>query len=155
MGSDVRALARARRAARKLLAQGLYQLQIAGQPWQDIYHQYLADPESAGADAEFFKELLMQIADGRAALDAVLARYSDIEPARLDPIEHGILWMALYELEHRRDVPYRVVISEAVELAKRFGDEGSPAFVNGLLDAIRKKLRGDGARDPEGAKQER
>ena len=85
--SDARALARARRAARKLIAQALYQLQIAGQPWQDIYHQFLADPESAGADTEFFKELLMQIADSREALDAMLARYSDIAPARLDPIE--------------------------------------------------------------------
>jgi len=139
--SDVRALARARRAARKLLAQGLYQLQIAGQPWQDIYHQYLADPESAGADAEFFKELLMQIADGRAALDETLARFSDIEPARLDPIEHGILWMALYELAHRRDVPYRVVISEAVELAKRFGATDGHKFVNGVLDRAAAELR--------------
>ena len=139
--SDVRALARARRAARKLLAQGLYQLQIAGQPWQDIYHQYLADPESAGADAEFFKELLMQIADRRDALDATLARFSDIEPARLDPIEHGILWMALYELGHRPDVPFRVVISEAVELAKRFGATDGHKFVNGVLDRAAAELR--------------
>ena len=139
--SDVRALARARRAARKLLAQGLYQLQIAGQPWQDIYHQYLEDPESAGADQPFFKELLMQIADSREALDAILARYSDIEPARLDPIEHGILWMALYELEHRADVPFRVVISEAVELAKRFGATDGHKFVNGVLDRAAGELR--------------
>jgi len=139
--SEVRALARARRAARKLVAQGLYQLQIAGQPWQDIYHQYLADPESAGADAEFFKELLMQVADSRDALDATLARFSDIEPARLDPIEHGILWMALYELEHRRDVPFRVAISEAVELAKRFGATDGYKFVNGVLDRAAIELR--------------
>jgi len=139
--SGSRALARARRAARKLLAQGLYQLQIAGQPWQDIYHQYLADPESAGADQEFFKELLMQIADSRAALDASVARFSDIEPARLDPIEHGILWVAFYELEHRPDVPYRVVISEAVELAKRFGATDGYKFVNGVLDRAAAELR--------------
>jgi N utilization substance protein B len=139
--SDVRALSRARRGARKLLAQGLYQLQIGGQPWQDIYHQYLADPESAGADTEFFKELLMQIADSREALDATLASYSDILPARLDPIEHGILWMALYELQHRADVPFRVVISEAVELAKRFGATDGHKFVNGVLDRAAAELR--------------
>lgn len=139
--SDVRVLARARRAARKVLAQSLYQLQIAGQPWQDIYHQYLEDPESAGADTEFFKELLMQIADTRDALDTVLARFSDIEPARLDPIEHGILWMALYELEHRPDVPFRVVISEAVELAKRFGATDGHKFVNAVLDRAAKEVR--------------
>ncbi len=139
--SEVRAMARARRAARKLLAQGLYQLQIAGQPWQDIYHQYLEDPESAGADEQFFKELLMQIADTRDALDVLLARYSDILPARLDPIEHGILWMALYELQHRPDVPFRVVISEAVELAKRFGATDGHKFVNGVLDRAADELR--------------
>ena len=139
--SDVRALARARRAARKLLAQGLYQLQMAGQPWQDIYHQYLEDPESKGADEQFFKELLMQIADSRDALDEILARYSDIQPPRLDPIEHGILWMALYELQHRRDVPFRVVISEAVELAKRFGATDGHKFVNGVLDRAADELR--------------
>ncbi len=139
--SDVRAMSRARRAARKLLAQGLYQLQIAGQPWQDIYHQYLEDPESAGADTDFFKELLMQIADSRQALDATLARFSDIEPARLDPIEHGILWMGLYELQHRLDVPFRVAISEAVELAKRFGATDGHKFVNGVLDRAAGELR--------------
>jgi N utilization substance protein B len=139
--SDARALARSRRAARKLLAQALYQLQIAGQPWQDIYHQYHADPESAGADLEFFKELLMRIAEERDALDATLARYSDIEPHRLDPIEHGVLWVALYELEHRPDVPFRVVISEAVELAKRFGATDGHKFVNGVLDRAAAELR--------------
>ncbi len=139
--SDARALSRARRAARKLLAQALYQLQIAGQPWQDIHHQFLSDPESAGADLEFFKELLMGVADRREALDATLARFSDIEPARLDPIEHGILWVALYELEHRLDVPFRVVISEAVELAKRFGATDGHKYVNAVLDRAAAALR--------------
>ncbi|MBS0376480.1 MAG: transcription antitermination factor NusB [Proteobacteria bacterium] len=139
--SDVRALARARRAARKLLAQALYQLQVGGQPWQDIHHQYLTEPDAAGADAAFFKELLMRIADDRAALDERLARYSDIEPARLDPIEHGILWVALYELEHRPDVPYRVAISEAVELAKRFGATDGHKYVNAVLDRAAVELR--------------
>ncbi len=83
----------------------------------------------------------MQIADSRDALDATLARYSDIEPARLDPIEHGILWMALYELRHRADVPFRVVISEAVELAKRFGATDGHKFVNGVLDRAAAELR--------------
>jgi N utilization substance protein B len=139
--SDARLLARSRRAARKLLAQSLYQLQIAGQAWQDIYQQFLADPESEGADQEFFKELLMNIAGSRTALDEVLARYSDIEPARLDPIEHGILWVALYELQHRLDVPFRVAISEAVELAKRFGATDGHKFVNGVLDRAAGELR--------------
>jgi N utilization substance protein B len=139
--SDQRALSRGRRAARKLLAQALYQLQIGGEPWQDLYHQYLEDPDATGVDTEFFRELLMQIATSREALDEILAQYSDIEPARLDPIEHGILWVALYELLHRPDVPFRVAISEAVDLAKRFGATDGYKFVNGVLDRAAGELR--------------
>jgi transcription antitermination protein NusB len=139
--SDARTLARARRAARKVLVQALYQLQIAEQPWQDIYHQYVTDPDSAGADPDFLKELLMQIATHRDDLDLVLAEYADITPRHLDPIEHGILWIALYELQHRLDVPYRVAISEAVELAKRFGATDGHKFVNGVLDRAAAALR--------------
>jgi transcription antitermination protein NusB len=138
---EVRALARARRAARKLLVQALYQLQMGGEPWQDIYRQYMADPESAGADADYFRELLMKIAAERDALDAILARYSDIAPLRLDPIEHWILWIALVELGERPDVPFRVAISEAVELAKRFGATDGHKFVNGVLDRAAAALR--------------
>ncbi|MEI8297578.1 MAG: transcription antitermination factor NusB [Pseudomonadota bacterium] len=134
-------MSRARRGARKVLAQALYQLQLSGNPWQDIYHQYLEDPDSAGADADFIRELLMNIATGRDALDELLARYSDIEPARLDPIEHGILWMALYELQHRLDVPFRVAISEAVDLAKRFGATDGYKYVNAVLDRAASELR--------------
>ncbi len=139
--SEARAVARARRAARKLLVQALYQLQIAGQPWQDLCNQYLGDPESEGADAEYFRELLGAISARCADLDESLARFSDIAPARLDPIEHGILWLGLYELEARPDVPFRVAISEAVELAKRFGATDGHKFVNGVLDRAASALR--------------
>lgn len=139
--NEARALSRARRAARKVLTQALYQWQMTGQPWQDLHHQYVNDPDSEGADPEFLKELLMQIATGREALDLTLAQYSDIPPAQLDPIEHGILWIGIYELQHRLDVPFRVVISEAVELAKRFGATDGHKFVNGVLDRAANVLR--------------
>jgi transcription antitermination protein NusB len=141
--SEARAVARARRAARKLLVQALYQLQLGQQPWQDLCQQYLGDPESAGADADYFRELMQRISVGREALDAQLGRFSDILPARLDPIEHGILWLALCELESRPDVPFRVAISEAVELAKRFGATDGHKFVNGVLDRAANALRPD------------
>ena len=144
--SDARQLARARRAARRLLVQALYQLQIGAQPWQDIHQQYAADPESAGADFDYFRELLMRIAVEREALDALLGGFSDIPPPRLDPIEHGILWMALDELRARPDVPFRVVINEAVELAKRFGATDGHKFVNGVLDRAASALRPDECR---------
>ena len=139
--SDARLLSRARRGARKVLAQALYQMQVGGQPWQDLYHQYALNPESKGADMEYLRELLMNVAQQRDALDALLTRFSDIEPKHLDPIEHGILWMALYELQHRLDVPFRVAISEAVDLAKRFGATDGYKFVNGVLDRAAGELR--------------
>lgn len=139
--SEQRLLSRARRAARKVLTQALYQMQVGGHVWQDVYHQYALDPESKGADLEYLRELLMNIGQQREALDELLARYADIEPSRLDPIEHGILWMALYELQHRLDVPFRVAISEAVDLAKRFGATDGYKFVNGVLDRAAGELR--------------
>jgi N utilization substance protein B len=139
--SEARALARERRAARRVLMQALYQLQVGGQPWQDIHQQYMADPESAGSDRAYFRELLMHVAERREALDASLATYADIPPARLDPLEHALLWIGLYELLHRPDVPYRVAISEAVELAKRFGATDGHKFVNGVLDRAARDLR--------------
>ena len=141
--SEARTAVRGRRAARKLLVQALYQLQLAEQPWQDICTQFLADPESAGADADYFRELLMKIAADRVGLDALLERYSDIAPPRLDPIEHGILWLALYELRDQPQLPFRVAISEAVELAKRFGATDGHKFVNGVLDRAAGALRAD------------
>ena len=111
--SEARTAVRGRRAARKLLVQALYQLQMAEQPWQDICNQFLADPESAGADAGYFRELLMKIAADRVALDELLARYSDIAPPRLDPIEHGILWLALCELRDQPQLPFRVAIERS------------------------------------------
>ena len=139
--SDARRLARGRRAARKLLVQALYQLQLSQQPWQDIHTQFTADPESSGADLAFFRDALKHVAAERVALDADLARFADIPPARLDPVEHGILLLGLYELQQRPDVPFRVAISEAVELAKKFGATDGYKFVNGVLDRAAAELR--------------
>ncbi len=139
--SEARVVARARRGARKLLVQALYQFQLSDTSWQDLYNQHMADPESAGADPDYFRELLARITADRAALDELLARYSDIAPDRLDPIEHAVLWVALQELRERTDVPYRVAISEAVELAKRFGATDGHKFVNGVLDRAAAALR--------------
>lgn len=139
--SDVRSLARQRRAARKSLAQALYQLQVGGQPWQDVHQQFVADPESADADREYFKQALAWIAGHGAELDERISAYSDVDLARLDPVEHGILWLGLYELGQCLDVPYRVVINEAVELAKRFGATDGHKYVNAVLDRAAVVLR--------------
>jgi len=125
---------RARSAARRQLVQALYQWQLASQPWQDVYQQFAAQPEFGQADGEYFREALAQIADGREALDAEMAQHAEIAPAQLDPVEHAILFMGLWELMQRPDVPYRVVINESVELAKRFGATDGHKFVNAVLD---------------------
>ena len=125
---------RARSAARRQLMKALYQWQLTGQPWQDIHQQFVADEDFGQADAGYFREALMQIATGAPTLDAELAKHSEIATGRLDPVEHGILLLGLWELMHRPDVPYRVVINESVELARRFGATDGYKFVNAVLD---------------------
>jgi len=125
---------RARSLARRQLMQALYQWQLSGQPWQDIYQQFAAEPEFGQADAAYFREALMQVAGSAATLDAELARHAEIPPGQMDPVERAILLLGLWELIHRLDVPYRVVINESVELAKRFGATEGHRFVNAILD---------------------
>ena len=125
---------RARSLARRQLMQALYQWQLTGQPWQDVFQQFAAQPEFGQADAEYFREALMQVDENRGELDAELSRYGEIPPGQLDPVEHGILLLGLWELMKRPDVPFRVVINESVELAKRFGGTDGHKFVNAVLD---------------------
>jgi len=127
-------VAPARSAARKLLAQALYQRLVGGQAWQELYGQYSTDPAFARADADYFRAALEAVCDGRERLDEDLRPFSDIAPERLDPVEHAILLLGLWELMTRPDVPYRVVINESVELAKRFGATEGHRFVNAVLD---------------------
>jgi len=134
---------RARSLARRLALQALYQLQINPRPWEDTHRQFAADPEAERVDLEYFRELVAAIAPNSAALDARLAGFSEIAPPELDPIEHAILWLGLYELTSRPDLPYRVALTEAVELAKRFGATGGHKFVNAVLDRAARELRPD------------
>ena len=134
MASPRQLATRARSVARRQLMQALYQWQVTDQPWQDVYQQFAAQPEFAQADAGYFCEALMQIAAERAGLDAELSLHGHIPPERLDPVEHGILLLGLWELMRRPDIPYRVVINESIELARRFGATDGHKFVNAVLD---------------------
>ena len=134
--------ARARGAARKLLVQALYQRQMTAQPWLELHSQYSADPTFGRADPEYFRLALAAICDDSAQLDLELRQHSDIEPARIDPVEHAILFLGLWELMTRPDIPYRVVINEAVELAKRFGATDGHRYVNAVLDKASRVHRG-------------
>ena len=132
---------RARNAARRLLVQALYQHRLTGQPWQELMQQFRETPEFARVDADFFRAALSAVGDGPAQIDDELRRHSDISPERLDPVEHAILRLGLWELMTRPDVPYRVVINEAVGLAKRFGATEGHRYVNAVLDRASQSLR--------------
>ncbi|MGD8497611.1 MAG: transcription antitermination factor NusB [Chromatiales bacterium] len=136
-----RRLIHARRHARRIAMQALYQWQLAAQHPKDILAQFLESEESARADRDYFRELLLQTTERHASLDARLEAFTDRSMALVDPVERAILRIAAYELESRPDVPYRVVVNEAVELAKKYGAEQSHRFVNGVLDKLAHELR--------------
>ena len=132
---------RARSLSRRLALQALYQLQINPRPWQDVHNQFAADVEAERVDREYFQQLLAAIAPQRETLDLRLAGLSEITPKDLDPIEHGVLWLGLYELESCPELPYRVVLAEAVQLAKQFGATDGHKYVNAVLDRAAQQSR--------------
>jgi len=121
--------------------QALYQWQLTDQSAKDIVLQFCGDPEHERADHDLFRELVGDVIDQSQSLDATIAEYSDRAVAQLDPVEHAILLIGVYELLHRPDVPYRVVINEAVELCRTYGAEDGHKFVNALLDRAAHRLR--------------
>jgi transcription antitermination protein NusB len=132
---------RARSHARRLALQALYQLQINPRPWTDTQQEFAADPEAERVDLDYFRTLFAAIAPNREALDSRLASLCEIPPSELDPIEHAVLWLGLHELESCPELPYRVALAEAVQLAKQFGATDGHKFVNAVLDRAAKELR--------------
>jgi len=141
---------RARSLARRLALQALYQLQINPRTWQDTLKQFAEDSEAERVDRDYFAELLTAIGPAREALDVRLGAWSEIPPPELDPIEHAVLWLGVYELESRPELPYRVAIDEAVQLAKQFGATDGHKFVNAVLDRAARELRSDEYGRPSG-----
>ncbi len=132
---------RARSLARRLALQALYQLQINPRPWEEAHAELDSGAEAERVDREYFRDLLAAIAPGREALDVQIRAFSDIPPDELDPIEHAVLWLGLHELQACPELPYRVALTEAVELAKQFGATDGHKFVNAVLDRAAKQLR--------------
>jgi N utilization substance protein B len=124
----------ARTVARKLALQALYRWQLNSCEWQDLVSEFATDADMPRADAEYFEALVAAICASHDELDAALAPLLDRKPAELDPVEHALLLIGSYELQHRLEVPFRVVINEAVNLARRFGATDGHKFVNGVLD---------------------
>ncbi len=139
-GGQVRGMG-ARSLARKLALQALYGWQLNPAPWQDLVNEYDLAEEAPRADREHFSALVSAIAAGSAELDEQLRPWLDRPPAELDPIEHAALWIGLQELRAHPEVPFRVAISEAVGLARRFGATDGHKFVNAVMDKAARALR--------------
>lgn len=132
---------RARARARRLVLQGLYQWQLSGDTAQGIVRGLLESQNTKDTDLEYFEELLRGVLATSGALETFFAPYLDRPTGQLDPVERAVLLLGTYELKERPDVPYRVVLNEAVELTKSFGAEDSHKYVNAVLDKAASELR--------------
>lgn len=129
-----------RRRARSLLVQALYQWQLADHGVAELEAQFRADQEGK-IDWEFFHDVLVEIPEKKDELDELLGPKLDRKVSELTPVELSILRLGLFELAHRVDVPFKVVINEYVDLAKKFGASESHKYVNGVLDKASRELR--------------
>ena len=135
------ASAGARSRARELALQALYQAQISGHDKAELTRQFHERPDYARVDQLYFDEMLEAICDDGDGIKNKLQTFADRPVTQLDPVELAILLIGYYELASRTDVPFRVVINEAVNLAKRFGAEDGHKYVNAVLDRAVKTLR--------------
>jgi len=131
-----------RHMARRSVVQALYQWELTGQVGAGIEDSFLNDWRLEGVDQEYFKQLIQGILKYTAELDRVLEKCLDRDLASVDPIERSVLRIGTYELQFRPEIPARVVLNEAIELARVFGAEEGYRFVNGVLDRCQKLCRG-------------
>lgn len=131
----------AKRKARRFAVQGIYEWQMSGNPVHEIEARTRADNAMHKVDIGYYHELLTQIIQRQAELDALLLPILDRELAALDGIELATLRLGAYELAHRLEIPYRVVLDEAIEVAKHFGGADSHKYINGVLDRLAHQVR--------------
>jgi transcription antitermination protein NusB len=124
-----------------LLVQALYQMQITGHDLRELRSQFSQRPEYERVDQAYFDAALAAICNGIDDIETGIGEFADRPIEQLDPVERGILLLGCYELQSVTDVPYKVVINEAVNLARRFGAEDGYKYINALLDRASKKLR--------------
>ncbi len=130
-----------RSKARQAAVQAIYQWQLTQQAPGDIESHFINDHELSGVDLEYFHHLVREVPLRLHELDDHLTPYLDREINEIDPVERAILRIGAYEFEFHPEVPYKVVLNEAVELAKTFGAEHGHRFVNAVLDKVAAKLR--------------
>jgi N utilization substance protein B len=134
-------LAAERRKARHYGMQALYQWYMAGATLSDIEAEFRSEYDFAHVDLEYFQALLHGVPASVDELEAAFEPLLDRKLDDLDPIERTLLRMGVFELRERPDVPYKVVINEAVSLAKKFGATDGHKYINGVLDKAARQLR--------------
>ena len=130
-----------RTRARRRAMQALYAWQMSGGNAQQVIAQFAHEQAHEIADLEYFEDLVRGVMQHEAALDAGLLPHLDRKVSEVDPVERAVMRIAAYEFKHRVDVPYRVVINEAIETVKRFGAEHGHTYVNGVLDKLAAEWR--------------
>jgi N utilization substance protein B len=131
----------ARSRARELIVQLLYQMQITGHEEAELKAQVHERPDYQRVDKAYFDDVLGAVCGDLASLDKIIDEFADRPVAQLDPVERGILLLGVYELRSMPDIPYKVVINESVNLAKRFGAVDGHKYINALLDRAATSLR--------------
>ncbi len=130
-----------RTQARRVALQALYVWEMTNEEPAIIIQNFHEDERLLNLDFDLFKGLLVNISRQAVDLDAAYADYLDRSVMMIDPVERAIMRMGVYELQNNPEIPYKVVINECVELAKRFGAEEGHKFINGILDKASKQLR--------------
>jgi len=134
-------MSQARTNARKAAVQALYQWQMTGQSLNYIEQQFLEEERLKDAQKSYFYELFQGVPKHLEEIDQTLAEFVDRPVDMIDPVERAILRIGVYELVHRQDMPFRVVLNESINLAKHFGADGSHKYINGILDKVAQKKR--------------
>ncbi len=138
---STKSTAKARGKSRRLAMQAIYQWQMTGDNITDIKQQFFDENNMAKLDSAFFSETVSGVASSISELDPLLGKYMSRTVESVDPVERAILRLATYEFINRFDVPYRVVLNEAVTITKEFCAENSHTFVNAVLDKVAKEIR--------------
>lgn len=130
-----------RRKARSLALQAIYQWQFTSDPVSAIEAHFIPEINPKKTDQEYFRDLLRGVIANATAIDEKVSPFLDRKISELNPVELAVLRLAIYELLYRLDVPYKVVINEALELTKIYGSVEGHKYVNGVLDKAAQQFR--------------
>lgn len=134
-------MSRQRSRARHYALQAVYQWQMTGDNLDDIINQFMEEHDTNRFDLKYFSEMVHGVATNLDVYDELISAFITRPVEQIDPIERALLRLGTFELKEKMEIPYRVVINESVELAKKFGAEQGHRFINGVLDKVAAKTR--------------